>query len=101
MLFADVQNRKGIGCDALEHTVTFDLLNDGRDKAFTIESHMERFFDPDDDLGDMERLVGGEEYVINYTQLTIGDEVKEAGMGRAHWVDRLIARLREALLTSP
>ena len=69
MLIADIQNRKGIRGHSLEHTAAFDLLDDGRDKAFAIEGHMERLLCAGDDFGDMKGLVGGEEYVINYTHL--------------------------------
>jgi hypothetical protein len=79
MLIAGIQNRKGIGCDSLEHTATFDLLDDGRDKTFTIEGHMEGFLCPGDDFGDMKGLVCGEEYVIYDTRRREGHGVKEAG----------------------
>jgi hypothetical protein len=69
MLIGDIQNRKGIRCDSLEHTATFSLLDDGRDKAFTIEGHVEGCLCPGDDFGDMKGPVGGEQYVINDTHL--------------------------------
>ena len=69
MLIADIQNRKGIRGHSLEHTAAFDLLDDGRDKAFAIEGHVEGLLCPGDDFRDMKRLVGGEEYVIDDTHL--------------------------------
>jgi hypothetical protein len=69
MLIADIQNRKSIRGDSLEHTAVFDLLDDGRDKAFTIEGHVESLLCPGNDFRDMKGLIGGEEYVINDTHL--------------------------------
>jgi len=69
MLIADIQDCKGIRGHSLEHTAAFDLLDDGRDKAFAIEGHMERLLCPGDDFRYMKGLVGGEEYVINDTHL--------------------------------
>jgi hypothetical protein len=80
MLIAEIQNRKGIRGHSLEHAAAFDLFDDGGDKAFAIEGHMERLFCPGDDFRDMKGLIGGEEYVIDDTQPLLGHEVKEEGI---------------------
>jgi hypothetical protein len=63
------QSGKCIRCDPFEHTAALDFLGDGRDKAFTIEIHMELFSGTMDDLRDMEWTLGGKEYVVGDTHL--------------------------------
>jgi hypothetical protein len=58
--------------------------------ADTNESHAESFLCPGDDFRDMKRLIGRQEYVINDTQLIVGNEVKQAGLRGVNWVHRSI-----------
>ena len=71
MFFFGVEDGESIGVNPFKHSSAFNFFGKGRNDAVAIQLDIKIYFGSFNDLGDMERFLGGPQQVINDTHLRL------------------------------